>query len=106
MGVGCGDWPEHLNHIYQYLRIIRDVGMTLNLSKCEFAKPAGKFVGHHVCYRVRRPDPQRLEGIANMGRPQTKRELRKPLGTFGYYRDYIVCFAKIPKSLTDYGRPM
>jgi len=101
MGVGSGDWPEHLNHIYQYLRIIREVGMTLNLSKCEFANCEVTFVGHYIGSGVRRPDPQRLEGIANIGRPQTKRELRKLLGAFGYYREYIPCFAKTAKSLTD-----
>jgi len=101
MGVGSGNWPEHLNHIYQYLCIIHKVGMTLSLSKCEFAKSEVKFVGHYIGSGFQRPHPQRLEGIANMGRRQTKRELRKPLGAFGYYRNYIPYFAKITKSLTD-----
>ena len=70
MGVGSGDWPEHLNHIYQYLRIIREVGMTLNLSKCGFAKFEVKSVGHYIGSGVRGPDPQRLEAIANMGRTE------------------------------------
>jgi len=49
----------------------------------------------------RRPDPQRLEGFAEMERPRTKKELRKLLGAFGYYREYIPHFAHIAKSLTD-----
>jgi len=36
-----------------------------------------------------------------MSRLQTKTELRKLLGAFGYYRDYIEHFAHIVKPLTD-----
>ena len=36
-----------------------------------------------------------------MSCPQTKKELWKLLGAFGYYRDYIEHFAHIVKPLTD-----
>ena len=36
-----------------------------------------------------------------MNRPRTKRELRKFLGTMGYYRHYIPQFARLAKPLTD-----
>ena len=101
MGVGSQDWSEHLGHIRRFLEIMRRVGMTLNLAKCEFAKPEVKFVGHFVGSGKRRPDPQRLEGFAEMERPRTKKELRKLLGAFGYYREYIPHFAHIAKPLTD-----
>ena len=80
MGVGSQDWSEHLSHIRQFLEIMTRVGMTLNLAKCEFTIPEVKFVGHFVGSGKRRPDPQRLEGFAEMERPRTKKELRKLLG--------------------------
>jgi len=60
-----------------------------------------KFVGHCVGLGTHRPDPQRLEGITKLARPQTKKDLRKVLGVFGYYREYIPHFAQIAKPLTD-----
>ena len=36
-----------------------------------------------------------------MSHPQTKKELRKLLGAFDYYRDYIEHFAHIVKLLTE-----
>ena len=36
-----------------------------------------------------------------MSRPQTKKELRKLLGAFGYYRDYAEHLAYVVKPLTD-----
>jgi len=75
--------------------------MTLSIEKCEFAKPEVKFVGHFVGSGGRRPDHDRLQGLDKMSRPQTIKELRKLLGAFGYYRDYIEHFTHIVKPLTD-----
>ena len=75
--------------------------MTLNIEKCEFAKPEVKFVGHFVGSGNRRPDPDRLQGLDKMSHPQTKRKLRKLLCVFVYYRDYAEHFAHIVKPLTD-----
>jgi len=77
-------WSQHLHHIKRFLGIIKEVGMTPSLEKCEFAKPGVKFVGHFVVSRGRRPDHDRLEGLDKMSRPQTKKELRNLLGAFGY----------------------
>jgi len=63
--------------------------------------PEVKFVGHCVGSGTHRPDPQRLEGITKLARPQTKKDLRKVLGALGYYREYIPHFAQIAKPLTD-----
>lgn len=101
IGVGSDGWSQHLNHIRRFLAIIKRVGMTLSIAKCEFAKPEVKFVGHFVGSGGRRPDPDRLQGLDKMSRPQTKKELRQLLGAFGYYRDYIEHFAHIVKPLTD-----
>jgi len=59
--------------------------MTLSIEKCEFAKSEMKFVNHFVGLGGRRPDPDWLEGLDKMSYPQTKKELRKLLGAFGYY---------------------
>jgi len=101
IGVGSDGWSQHLHHIRRFLGIIKEVGMTLSIEKCEFAKSELKFVGHFVGSGGSRPDPDRLEGLDKMSRPQTKKELRKLLGAFGYYRDYIGHFAHIVKPLTD-----
>ena len=101
IGLGSDGWSQHLNHIGQFLAIIKEVRMTLSIEKCEFAKPEVKFVGHFVGSGGRRPDPDMLQGLDKMSLPQTKRELRKLLGAFGYYRDYIEHFAHIVKPLTD-----
>jgi len=99
--VGSDGWSQHLNHMRRFVGIVKEVGMTLSIEKCEFVKPEVKFVGHFVGSGGRRPDPDRLEGLDKMSRPRTKKEPRKLLGAFAYYRDYIEHFAHSVKHLTD-----
>jgi len=101
MGVGSASWKNYLCDVSKFLTIVRDVGMTLNLSKCDFAKSEVKFVGHFVGSGKRRTDPQRLQGIAKMQQPHNKKELRKILGAISFYREYISQFAHVAKPLTD-----
>jgi len=99
--VGSQDWKTHLHHIRRFLNIVRKAGMTLNLAKCEFGKPKVKFVGRLVGSGNHLPDPQRLQGLAKIEVPCTKKELRALLGAFGYYRKYIHHFSAIAMLLTD-----
>ena len=48
MAVYSDSWKQHLNHVEEYLSHIKESGLTLNLNKCEFAKPEIKYVGHVV----------------------------------------------------------
>ena len=59
MGVGSYEWGSHVVHVRKFLELMREAGMTLNLAKCEFAKPEVKFVGRLVGSGTHRPDPQR-----------------------------------------------
>ena len=93
ISVGSGQWPQHMCHLRQYLQVIRDAGITLNLEKCDFGKPEVKLVSHIVGSRCRKADPERTQAMSEMARSSTKRELRKFLGAMGYYRNYIPQFA-------------
>jgi len=101
IGVGSQNWETHLHHIHQFLNIVREAGMTLNLAKCEFGKPEVKFVGRLVGSGNYRPDSKRLQGLDKIEVPSTKKKLRALLGAFGYYKDYIPHFSAIAMPLTD-----
>ena len=57
MYVGSGQWSQHVYHVRQYLQVIRDAGITLNLEKSDFGKPEIKLVGHIVGSGCRKADP-------------------------------------------------
>ena len=73
IGVGSQDWETHLHHIRQFLNMVPEAGMTLNLAKCKFGKPEVKFVGRLVGSKNHRPDSQCLQGLAKIEVPHIKR---------------------------------
>jgi len=101
MAVGSNSWLRHIGDLRQFLTTVHDAGLTLNLCKCEFAKAEVHLLGHIVGSGSKRADPQRLNVIATMSRPTTKKELRRMLGALGYYREYIPHFAQIARPLSD-----
>jgi len=58
--------------------------MTLNLAKCNFAKPelTGFSVGCVIGSGRHAPDSEKVSVVANMKRPTTKKEVRQMLGSF------------------------
>jgi hypothetical protein len=78
-----------LRHLRAFLCEIRKSGPTLNLKRCSFAKSEVKFFDHIVGSGRHRPDEEKLPTISKLVRPYTKREVRRVLGFFSYFRTYI-----------------
>jgi len=95
------NFQAHLAHLREFLRTIRVNGLTLNLKKCSFAKQTVKYLGHVIGENFHQPDPERLDAVAKMTPPNTKKRLQQVLGLFSYYGSYVRDFATIAKPLTD-----
>lgn len=59
------------------------------------------FCGQIIGSGKRRINSERFTAIERMQPPQTKSDVRKMLGLFGWYRDYIPQYAEITRPLTD-----
>ena len=94
MAVCSDEWQQHLSHVDQFLSVIKQSGLTLNLKKSEFVKPEVKFGGSILGSGGKRVDPDKLAAIKLLKRPETKTELRQVLGLFGWFREYIPGFAE------------
>jgi hypothetical protein len=101
MGIGSHTWNSHLLDLRRYFQEIKFAGITLNLLKCEFAKPFVKFVGHIVGSSLKSADPMKLEAIKLIPRPTTQKQLKSFLGMMAYHRSYIAKFSELAKPLTD-----
>ena len=91
----------HLEQIDRFLRRIKETGLTLKLRKCKFCLPEIKFCGKIIGSGGRRPDPDKVAPIQNLEPAKTKKEVRRILGLFGYFRDHIPNYAAIARPLTD-----
>ena len=101
MAVYSSDWEAQLLHIDSFLLTMKRAGFTLGISKCNFAKPFVKYIGHLIGSGERRVDPAKVETIRQLRVPETKKQVRQILGFFSFFREYIPNFADYAKPLTD-----
>lgn len=86
-------FEEHMQTLNHVLARLRDVGLRLKRSKCRFLQQRTEYLGHIVSSEGVRPDPAKVESIANMQPPTGLEGLRRFLGMVGFYRRFVNDFA-------------
>ena len=94
-------WDEHLLVLKHFLERLTEAKLVANLKKCEFVHAQVQYLGYVVGQGVVRPPDSKVEAIKDLSRPTTRREVRRFLGCFGYYRRFLKNFASIVAPLTD-----
>ena len=80
---------EHDERLNKVLRLVHESGLKLNLSKCEWRKSELTFLGHKFSKDGVRPDPKKVEAIANMPAPTNVQELQRIRGMINYLGAFI-----------------
>ena len=96
-----GRTPEELlERIRMVLDRLRQVGLKVKPSKCEFFKTEVKFLGHMVSSQGIEPLPEKLDTIRDWPVPRCLRDVRAFFGLASYYRKFVKDFATIAEPLT------
>ena len=74
-------------------------GISLRPEKCTFGSNKVNYLGYHLNETGIRPQKALVEAIEDFRQPTTKKEVRRFLGTVGFYRDFIRNFATISEPL-------
>lgn len=74
--------------------------LVINLPKCELGKGQITYLGHEVGQGKVMPRQAKVRAILELPSPQTRRELMRVLGMFGFYRQFVPNFARIAEPLT------
>ena len=101
VAVHSDHWRSHLVDLRKFLEIIKRSGLALNLNKCRWAHSQVKYCGKIIGSGKILADPEKLSVLDKMSPPKTKRELRRTLGFFGYFREHLPHYAEVAKPLTD-----
>ena len=80
---------------------LKQAQLTVNLSKCQFARNHCTYLRHEIGQGVVKPEESKIYAIRNMPRPSTKKELRSFLGLTGYYRRFVQDYASKAVPLTN-----
>ena len=94
-------WEEHIEQLHCLFDALNRANLVLNLRKCVFAKAQVQYLGHVVGLGELSPPTAKVEAIEQMPAPRTKKQVRRFLGTIGYYRRYIKNFALLAFPLTE-----
>ena len=80
---------EHDRRLLAVLETVRESGLKLNKSKCEFGVQELTYLGEKLSCEGVQPDPRKVEAITNMPRPKNKTELQRALGMLNFLARFV-----------------
>ena len=99
-------FAEHISRLSEVLQRIKESGLKLKPTKCQFLQREVTFLGHIVSKDGVRPNPDNVEKLKLMPTPQNVTEVRQVLGLASYYRRFVQNFSKIAKPLIELTKKM
>ena len=94
------DGLQHLEHLEIVFSHLREAGLKMKHSKCDFFKSEIHYLGHLISPEGISPLPNKLDSIRHMPVPNSAKEIKQFLGLTGYYRKFVPRFADISRPLT------
>ena len=95
------DVETHLARLGRVFGMLREAGLKVKISKCNFLKDSIKYLGHVVDAHGVHVDQDKIGVIANLPVPVDVNALRTFLGMTGFYRMFVESYARIASPLTQ-----
>ncbi|XP_054276624.1 uncharacterized protein LOC128995632 [Macrosteles quadrilineatus] len=92
--VGGRNKDEHDTNLNKFLDVAKKYNLTLNMEKCSFAQDKIHLLGYVITKNEIRPDPDRLQPLLKLPPPHDGQSLRRTMGMFAHYSDFIKSFSE------------
>jgi len=69
-------WEEHLGHLEKVLERLQSAGLTVNSTKCVFARDETEYLGFVIGNGVIKPQVNKVSAIESCPLPETRKQLR------------------------------
>ena len=93
------DFNSHLTNIASVLHRLRNAGLKVKPTKCDFFKQEVMFLGHVISEKGISTDKSKVDKVVSWATPTNLQQLQQFLGLASYYRPFIQNFATISKPL-------
>ena len=80
---------EHDHRLKKVLERVKQVGLTLNVDKCEFSKSCIKFLGQVIDESGVSPDPDKTQAIMQLQQPNNVTEVKRYLGMLNQMSKFV-----------------
>ncbi|EGT46879.1 hypothetical protein CAEBREN_12555 [Caenorhabditis brenneri] len=80
---------EHNSRVHKLMQKIQDFGFRIRMEKCSFLQHEIKYLGFIINKDGRKPDPEKIQHIKNMPKPENVSQLRSFLGLVQFYGTFI-----------------
>jgi transposase InsO family protein len=97
---------QHLKDVREVLSILRQEGLYVKASKCEFGRRELGFLGHRVSAAGVAVDQRKVSAVRDWPVPTSNAELRRFVGLCNYYRRFVDEYADIAAPLTRLCGPL
>lgn len=94
-------FEQHVADLRAVLQALKDASLSVKLTKCAFAQPSIRWLGHIVSGEGVRTDPTRVQAVRDYPTPKTLKELQRFLGLAGAFRKFTWNFAQTALPLTN-----
>ncbi|XP_051160432.1 uncharacterized protein K02A2.6-like [Leptopilina boulardi] len=92
---------EHLQNLRLVLKKLSDAGFKLNLKKCSFFQDEIHYLGHIINGQGLHKNPEMVEAIRAVKKPENVTELKSFLGMVNYYGKFVPHLGQMLKPLYD-----
>ena len=86
---------EHLHNLERVLKVLRDRGLRLNKSKCEFFKKKVIYCGHAIDAQGLHKTQEKIQAVNNAPPPTNVSQVRSFLGLINYYHRFLPDLATV-----------
>ncbi|XP_055838190.1 uncharacterized protein K02A2.6-like [Episyrphus balteatus] len=94
-------FEEHITILTKLAMLLKNAGLTINLTKSKFCFKELKFLGYIIGGGCIRTDPDKVSAVKNFPIPKTKRQVRRFLGLSGWYRRFVNNYSALAAPLSD-----
>lgn len=94
-------WTDHVAQMSEFFERLAKANLVINLTKSEFGRAQVTYLGHVVGQGQVRPRTAKVQAIADLPVPQTRKKLMRVLGMCGFYRKFVQNFSAITEPLTN-----